>query len=112
MGRSALTSNTSLMTAAASYAQLMAARDTFGHTGPDGSTPQLRVTAAGYRGSFKGEALAAGQSTAAAAVEAWRMSPSHAAIVFDATAVEVGIGYYYEAGDAYGSYWVLVTGAP
>jgi uncharacterized protein YkwD len=103
--------NPNLMAGAAAYAKLMAEKDMFSHTGPDGSSPQSRLTASGYRGAFKGEALSAGQVTAQEAINSWRDSPSHAAIVFEATTVDVGIGYYFEPGDYYGTYWVLMAGA-
>jgi uncharacterized protein YkwD len=111
-GLKALTVNPTLTAAATAYAKLMADRDTFGHTGPDGSTPQSRLLASGYKGSYKGEALAAGQNTPQAAIDTWRDSAAHAAIIYEATSVDVGIGYYFQAGDYYGHYWVFMAGAP
>jgi uncharacterized protein YkwD len=70
------------------------------------------VRASSYRGSFKGEALAAGQANAQAAISTWLNSSAHAAIVLSPDAVDVGIGYYYGPGSYYGHYWVLVTGIP
>ena len=101
-----------LMAGAEAYAKLMADKDVFSHTGPDGSTPQSRLIASGYKGSFKGEALSAGQVSAQAAIESWRDSPSHAVIVFEPTAVDVGIGFYFDPNDFYGTYWVLMAGVP
>jgi len=111
IGRPALSMNPNLMAGAEAYAKLMAEKDSFSHTGPDGTSPQQRLIASGYRGSFQGEALSAGQGTALEAIHAWRDSPSHAAIVFGAGAVDVGIGYYFDPGDYYGTYWVLMVGA-
>jgi uncharacterized protein YkwD len=111
-GLRALNASPSITAAAGAYARLMAEKNWFGHDGPDGSTPQSRLTASGYTGSFKGEALAAGQSTAESAVAAWLASPAHAAIVLSPDAVDIGIGVYYRGGSAYGSYWVLTTGVP
>jgi uncharacterized protein YkwD len=82
------------------------------HTGPDGSQPDQRAYRAGYTGHWKGEAIAGGQSSGQAAVNTWLNSPPHAAIVLDPNSTDVGIGYYYKAGDLYGHYWVLMTGAP
>ncbi|HLF76777.1 MAG TPA: CAP domain-containing protein [Dehalococcoidia bacterium] len=111
-GRGQLVVNPSLAASATAYAQLMARTNYFGHTGPDGSIAETRMAAAGYRGRFKGEALAAGQASADAAVRNWITSPSHASIILDPAAVEVGIGYAFGAGSSYGHYWVLVTGVP
>ena len=119
--RAALTPNANLTAAASSYARLMADNSWFvytrdhgldPHDGPDGSSPQSRIAAAGYTGRFRGEALAGGQASARDAINVWLSSPAHLAILLDAAAVEVGIGYYYRAGDLYGHYWVLVTGIP
>jgi uncharacterized protein YkwD len=66
----------------------------------------------GYAGRFRGEALAAGQASADAALKTWINSPAHNAIISSADAVEVGIGYGYIPGSYYGHYWVLVTGVP
>jgi uncharacterized protein YkwD len=111
-GKKALTVSGSLTATANAFARLMAESNQFGHLGPDGSTPQGRVTAGGYRGAFRGEALAAGQGTAAIVVETWRNSPAHAAILLDPTAVEVGLGYFLDPGDMYAHYWVFIVGAP
>jgi uncharacterized protein YkwD len=90
----------------------MAERNWFGHDGPDGSSPQGRVWASGYSGSFKGETLAAGQYTAQAVLNAWITSSGHAAIIFAPDSVEVGVGFFYRPGSYYGAYWVLLTGNP
>jgi uncharacterized protein YkwD len=111
-GRNPLAANASLNAAAGGYARLLGEWNFFGHDGLDGSSPQSRIAAAGYGGRFKGEALSAGQTSAQAAVVAWLNSPAHAAIIFDPSAVEVGVGYHYAGGSAYGHYWVFVTGAP
>ncbi len=116
-GLPALRPNSNLAAAAAAYARLMADNSWFvysrdPHDGPDGSSPDQRIAAAGYAGRFRGEALAGGQSSAQSAVDTWLNSPAHRAILLDPSAVDVGIGYYYKAGDTYGHYWVLETGIP
>lgn len=111
-GQKALTVNGTLTTSANAFAKLMAESNQFGHLGPDGSTPQGRVTASGYKGRFRGEALAAGHNTAKSVVDTWRDSPAHAAILLDPTAVEVGLGYFLDPGDTYAHYWVFIVGAP
>ena len=87
-------------------------RERFAHDGIDGSSPQSRIKAAGYTGRFKGEALAAGQSSAQSALNTWLNSPAHRDILMDRSAVDVGIGYYSKPGTTYTTYWVLVSGTP
>jgi uncharacterized protein YkwD len=111
-GRGPLTANAAISAASTTYAETMARANTFSHTGPDGSTAERRLAAAGYRGRFRGEAIAAGQTSAEAVVTSWINSPSHRAILLDPTAVEVGIGYTPASGGSYGTYWVLNTGSP
>lgn len=112
IGRPPLAVNISLSAAAIAYAQYEGRTNSFGHTGTDGSVAETRIARAGYPGRFRGEALAAGQASADAALKTWINSPSHNAIISSADAVEVGIGYAYIPGSAYGHYWVLVTGMP
>ncbi len=117
-GLQPLTLNASLAKAAAGYACLMGDKSWFvnyatsPHDGPDGSSPESRIAAAGYTGRFRGETLAAGQTSAADVITTWDNSAPHHAIIFDQSAVDVGIGYCYKPGDVYGHYWVLETGIP
>jgi uncharacterized protein YkwD len=111
-GLNALRPNPTLSASAAAYAKLMAERNFFGHYGPDGSSPQSRIAAAGYTGRYKGETLAAGQTTPQQVLDTWLTSQAHAAIILEPTAVEIGVGYYFGQGAYYGHYWTLVTGAP
>jgi uncharacterized protein YkwD len=111
-GRAPLVVSAALSASANAYAQVMAKNNYFSHTGPDGSIAETRIARAGYAGRFKGEALAAGQASADSAVRTWLSSASHAPILLDAAAVEVGIGYAFGPGTAYGHYWVFVTGVP
>ena len=111
-GLGVLTLNGALTTASNTFASYMGSANFFGHYGPDGSAPRARLTAAGYRGAFKAEALSAGQATPQAAINALLASPPHQAILLDPSAVEIGVGYAYQAGSSYGHYWVVVTGTP
>jgi uncharacterized protein YkwD len=97
---------------ATSYAKLLGDKNFFAHDGLDGSSPSSRLAAAGYTGRFKGEALAAGQSSAQGALTTWLNSPAHRDIVLDPSAVDIGLGYYNKPGSSYTNYWVLVTGVP
>jgi uncharacterized protein YkwD len=111
-GLGQLSSNAALAAAASNYARYMGEANFFSHTGLNGSTPDSRVRASGYAGSYRGEALAAGQATPQAALASLLDSPPHFRILMDAAATAVGIGYFYQAGSAYGHYWVVVTGTP
>jgi uncharacterized protein YkwD len=97
---------------ATSYARYMADAGFFAHDAPDGTSPQGRVQASAYPGDFAGEALSAGQASPSAAIDAWLNSPSHRAIVLNADAVDVGLGYYFKPDDRqqYRHYWVLISG--
>ncbi|HXH20841.1 MAG TPA: CAP domain-containing protein [Dehalococcoidia bacterium] len=115
-GRPALNADPALMAAAAAYARQMAEANWLAcgcdfHTGPDGSQPEGRIARAGYPGRFRGEAITGGQGDAQSAVNAWLVSPPHAAIVLDTSATDIGIGYFYSASAAYGHFWVLIVGA-
>lgn len=114
-GRAALTVDPALSAAAAAYARHLAETNRIYcgcdfHVGADGSQPEARMRAAGYAGSFAGEAITAGQGQPAEAINAWLVSPAHAAIVLSTQATTVGIGYFYKPGDTYSHYWVLITG--
>jgi len=111
-GLPALTASGALNADAAGYARYMGTADFFGHYGPDGSSPQSRMRAAGYGGSYRGEALSAGQPSVQEALNALLASPRHAPILLDASAREAGTGYYYQPGSTYTHYWAIVTGIP
>jgi len=111
-GLPSLTPNASLSAAAAAYARSMAQGNFFGHFGPDGSSPRSRISAAGFAGLYKGEALSAGQASPSAALQALLASPSHAAILLEGTSVAAGVGYYYSPASYYKHYWVIMTGNP
>jgi uncharacterized protein YkwD len=102
--------NGTLASAANNYARLMADRNFFSHDGIDGSSPSSRVSASGYAGRFKGEALAAGQNSPQSVINTWLNSAGHRDIIMDRNAVDVGIGYFSKPGTTYTTYWVLVTG--
>ena len=110
-GLAALELNPSMANDAAAYAQYMGVNDFFGHYAPDGSSPQSRLTAAGYKGHYRGEALFAGASSASQTIDALLASPAHAAILLDDTANEAGVGFFSQPGSTYQYYWVVVTGS-
>jgi uncharacterized protein YkwD len=102
----------SLAAAAGGYAEYMGTNGFFGHYPPTGSTPAGRIAGAGFTGQYQGEALSAGQDTPAVALSRLLGSSAHAAILLNPNSALVGVGYHYEPGSKYGSYWVVVTANP
>jgi hypothetical protein len=107
-----LTASTSLTTSAQRYSTLMATVGFFGHIGPDGSTLVQRDTAAGYaKWTYLAENIASGQRSPAEVVAAWLNSPDHRANLLSPRVREIGVGYFFQAGSFYGSYWVQEFGS-
>lgn len=87
----------------------MAQFDYFDHTDRLGRDPFVRMAAFGYGYStFKGENIAAGNSTAAATFDQWRNSPPHNANMLNSAYRAIGIGR--AAGGTYGYYWTTTFG--
>jgi uncharacterized protein YkwD len=91
---------------------MMGTANMFGHTGPDGSSSEGRLSVSGYPGSFCGENIAAGQTTAQEALNVWKNSPAHNAIMLAANPSDIGVGYFFVENSTYKHYWVLMTGRP
>jgi hypothetical protein len=107
-----LTPSSSLTTSAQRYSTLMATVGFFGHIGPDGSTLVQRDTAAGYaKWTYLAENIASGQRSPAEVVAAWLNSPDHRANLLSPRVREIGVGYFFQTGSIYGSYWVQEFGS-
>lgn len=106
-----LAENPALMAAAQGHAGWQAATHNHYHVGKDGSLPQDRANAAGYRG-WVGENVASGTSSAVspewAVNDGWANSPPHRANMLSRN-VDVGAGV---AQDADETYFVLLVGTP
>jgi len=117
-GCAALVANPRLEAAAQVQARAMAEKNFFGHGGKGGFAG--RIKAQGYRYSLAAENIAAGQKTAAGAVQAWMDSSGHRKNMLNCKLRETGIAMVYQADDAplQGSkhpmnyYWVQVFGSP
>lgn len=75
-----------LTEAAQRHADDMLRNGVSGHIGSDGSSPQARITAAGYRSRYSGEIVFWGTGSAATPAEAldmWMQSPPHRAIILN-----------------------------
>ncbi|RAW23469.1 hypothetical protein PC110_g20096 [Phytophthora cactorum] len=103
-GLPALCMNAKLMAASMRHSTDMAVNNFMSHTGSDGSTMSMRVTAAGYKWTRVAENVAAGQSSVAAVMTSWMNSPGHRAnILGDYTMF--GTAYAYNIGSTYKHYW-------
>lgn len=96
-----------LAEAAALHSDDMAARGELSHEGGDGSRVGRRARAAGFAWRMIGENVAAGPSTAEAAVAGWMASPEHRENILDPGFAATGAATA-TAEDAYGRYWTQV----
>ena len=105
-----------LVTAAQGHSEDMAVNDYFSHTSLDGRSPWDRIHATGYTYWTAGENIAAGYSTASAAVTGWMNSSGHRANILNCNFTETGVGYYYLQNDTGSSnwhhYWTQVFASP
>ncbi len=107
----ALTMESALQQAARCHSLDMAENDFFSHTGSDGTAFWTRCSRAGYTGFAAGENIAAGQSSAAAAVSSWMSSTSgHCEMIMNSSVTEVGIGYAYNSSAYWRRYWTADFG--
>ena len=107
LGRNALLEKSAL-----AYAQDMARYGYMDHTGRDGSSPQQRISAAGYSWVEAGENLASGVMDADAVVDGWLHSPGHCANLMEPAYTEMGVAFAVNPRDAAGVYWALELGRP
>ncbi|WP_343700517.1 CAP domain-containing protein [Chitinophaga sp.] len=84
--------NILLELAAAKHSKDMVERKYFSHNSPDGTTPQTRITAAGYKYSWSGENIASGFSREADVISGWLKSEGHCKNLMSANYKEMGIG--------------------
>lgn len=110
-GADPLVWNGTLAAQAEQYACEMIFHDFFAHQNPvTGTELADRADQFGYEYTWIGENLAAGQTTPAAAVEAWMQSPCHRQNILHPAFTELGVGIRY--GGEYGYYWVQEFGRP
>ncbi|WP_181139971.1 CAP domain-containing protein [Streptomyces sp. Ru71] len=93
-----------LTRAAQRHSEDMARQQRLTHTGSDGSGPEERMRAAGYRAGHSGETITAGPATPGAAVAAWMDSPPHRAILLTCGYTHAGVG---ATGGPGGPWWTL-----
>ena len=101
-----------LESAARSHSEDMATVNFFSHTGSDGLQVKDRVNATGYSWGRVGENLAAGMSTAAAAVDGWLSSDGHCANIMNPDFSQMGLARASSSGSDFGTYWTQVLARP
>jgi uncharacterized protein YkwD len=109
-GLAPLQPNDSLMSAAQSYAAVLAPGACFEHTCPPVTALRDRFANAGYTDwSQIGENIAAGNTTPESVVEAWMRSPGHRENILEPNYQEIGVGVLNGDGK-YRIYWVQEFG--
>lgn len=94
-----------LANASRSHSEDMANNNFFSHNGSNGSSPFERMTDAGYRWRTAGENIAAGSSTARAAVDGWLNSPGHCNNIMAAGFEDMGAAKAENSNSQYRIYW-------
>ncbi|WP_311063622.1 CAP domain-containing protein [Halomonas sp. DWK9] len=107
-----LTWSCPLNAAAQAHANDMAANDYVSHTGQNGSGIGERATQAGYTWRTIGENIAAGHTTADAAIQSWLESPGHCQNLMNDDFTEMGMAQAENTEARFTHYWVKVLGAP
>jgi uncharacterized protein YkwD len=94
----------------------MALHGYFDHNSPSGQTPWDRIHAAGYQFSTAAENIAAGYPSPEAVIDAFfnetPPNDGHRRNLLNCALRDVGFGYYYQKGSAYGSYWTQDFASP
>ena len=110
-GAAPLTQEGHLTEAASWMAADMGANNYFSHTDSLGRDMVTRLAAFGYGyNTYRGEILAAAAPTAQIALDAFKGSPPHDALMKSQVYVVVGVGRFYAPGSAYGWYWAVEFG--
>ncbi|OBA59559.1 secretion protein [Mycobacterium sp. 1100029.7] len=92
-GCAAIGDDPRLTEAAQRHANDMLQNGVNGHIGSDGSSPQVRITDAGYRTPYSGEVVFWGTGSAAnpdQALDLWMQSPPHRAIILNCAYTAAG----------------------
>ena len=95
-----------LTVAARRHAREMATTGVFSHAGVGGDQYWDRMASVGYRMASAGENIAAGQLTLRDAMDAWRGSAAHYAVLTNPSFRHVGLGVAVASTGDYPVYWV------
>ena len=99
-----------LSNAALVQARDMARHNMLEHAGSDGSTPDQRVTRAGYKWRATGENIASGPTTPEEVMAGWLASPGHCENIMSPRFKEMGIAWVVDPKSASGVYWAQTFG--
>lgn len=99
-----------LTSAALVQARDMAKHNMLEHTGSDGSTPDQRVTRAGYKWRTTGENIASGPTSPEEVMAGWLASPGHCENIMSPRFKEMGIAWIVDPKSASGVYWAQTFG--
>jgi uncharacterized protein YkwD len=105
-----LTLESHLTSAALEHARDLARHNMLEHTGSDGSTPDQRVTRAGYKWRATGENIASGPTTPEEVMAGWLASPGHCENIMSPRFKEMGIAWVVDPKSASGVYWAQTFG--
>ena len=110
----ALQWNSALQAAATAHSQDMVTNSFFSHTGSNGQRSSQRVSAQGYKWSFVGENIAAGQTSIASAMNAWTTSTTgHCENMMSASAQDIAVACVLNSDpNSYRYYWTMVLAKP
>lgn len=90
----------------------MAVNHYFNHYDSTGRDPFVRMCDFGYCfNAWKGEVIAAGQTTPQQVLNDWIGSPNHEPTLRDSHYIVVGIAHVFLAGSDYGTYWAINFGS-
>jgi uncharacterized protein YkwD len=109
-GRSAVSVDPTLMAIARIHSDRMAAANTMTHVLPGEGSFQDRLKAGGYQAGMAAENVAAGQTTLAEVLQAWKNSPSHNENLLEEHIDDIGIAVSVAPGSKYKYFWTLVLG--
>ena len=90
-GLNALNTDPRLTAAAQAKANNMFQEQYWDHFGPNGETPWMFITQAGYKYVYAGENLAKGFKTAEGVHEAWMASPTHKENIMSGNYKDIGV---------------------
>jgi len=109
-GLGPVTVDATLMAIARLHSNRMAAADTMTHVLPGEGSFHDRLVAGNYDAGMAAENVAAGQTTLAEVLDAWRKSASHNDNLLEPHVSEIGIAVAIAEGSRYKYYWTLVLG--
>jgi len=110
VGRTLLTVNQQLTSAAQGHSLDMACNDFLRHSGSDGSWTGKRLIQAGYPNPYYLEIIAIGLPQDA--MNQWKNDAEHWNAVLNSRVTEIGVGYVFSKFSSFGGYWTVDMGGP